>query len=226
MSKEKENNEEKFYQEFEKSNFKWLFILNKWLGPAWMDLYKNKDIAYYLGLFLWMIFVMSKFLPNNYNIIIDHTNILNFLNVILIFVFLIMMWFVIWLISIIIIDIFILIFGFLFKYLWKLQECIFKKNWFVLAIESDKKFNIYRLLNIIPFILFMTLLILGFTLQTKDNIVTIKTTYSQESFTWVLDYYSGENYIMRWWTWYLVIPKDKVEYLFYPKIEQKKTWNQ
>lgn len=214
-------------EDFEKSNFKWCFILKLWIGPAWMNLYESKDILYYAVLFLWMLFVFSKFLPNNYFIIIDHINILNFLNVILIFVFLIIAWLIMWIISLFIIDIIFLVFGYFLKLLWKIQEWLFKKNWFDFKIESDTKYKIYMWINVIFCIWFMILLIMGFSIQSKDNNdVIIKTTYSQESFTWTLDYFSGENYIIRWSNWYLVIPKDKVEYLFYPKIEQKKTWNQ
>lgn len=207
------------YTEFENSKFKWFFILRKWLWPAWMDLYKNKEVLYYLASFLWLIFIFSKVFPNNHNIIIDHINLLNIINIMLIFLFLMVIWIVVWIFIILIADIIIIIFLFILKIIIKWINSIFKTKLSIFSIKSEKKFIIYQIINSICCIIPMIILVIWFSFQNStDNTVYVKTTFQEKSFTGILDYYSWDNYIFRWKNWYIVIPKDKIEYIVYPKI--------
>lgn len=192
--------ENKILEDFNKSKLKWIFILKLWLLPTSNEIYINKDIVYYILLFIWVFFILSKFLTKNYYIIIDHVNILNFLNISLIYIFLVIFWLILSTITLFSIDIILITISKLLK---------------KLNISILKKYRAFCYLNIIVIFIIINILIIDFTFQTQENQVIVKTTYQKESFTWVIDYYSGENYIIKTSNWFIVIPNDKIEYLFY-----------
>lgn len=192
--------ENKILEDFNKSKLKWLFILKLWLLPTSNDIFIKKDIVYYILLLIGMIFVLIKFIWKNYNLIIDHINILNFLNIWLIYIFFLIFWLILSSIILFLIDIILIIVSKLLK---------------KLNISILKKYIAFCWLNFIVTFIIINILILGFVFQTHDNQVIVKTTYQKESFTWIIDYYSWENYIIKTSNWFIVIPNDKIEYLFY-----------